>query len=287
MDENKQVVTELQEPSPNDLSRDLTKAREAYKKGDVDASRDAHAPKSTSSHNENHRVGGDYVKSIIYGGLDGITTTFAIIAGVVGGGIAVQVILILGFSNIIADGISMGISDTLSDMAEHDYSRSEKKRETWECDHNLEGEINEMVQLYQTRGLPETDARAAIGILSKHKDFFVDVMMVEELGLLPPDANIAPWKSGLVTFFSFCIFGTVPLLAYVGDNSTNKNTLFGIACALTAATLFILGAVKSRFTRQRWYSSGLQVLLVGSVSAAASYLISWLIQDLLHVPSTC
>jgi len=215
MDENKQVA-EPQEPSPNDLSRDLTKAREAYKKGDVDASRDAHAPKSTSSHNEYHRVGGDYVKSIIYGGLDGITTTFAIIAGVVGGGIAVQVILILGFSNIIADGISMGISDTLSDMAEHDYSRSEKKRETWECDHNLEGEINEMVQLYQTRGLPESDARAAIGILSKHKDFFVDVMMVEELGLLPPDANTAPWKSGLVTFFFIFYFRNCSITCLCG-----------------------------------------------------------------------
>jgi len=144
-----------------------------------------------------------------------------------------------------------------------------------------------MVQLYQTRGLPESDARAAISILSKHKDFFVDVMMVEELGLLPPDANTAPWKNGLVTFFSFILFGTIPLLAYVSDNGTSRNTLFAIACVLTGITLFILGAVKSRFTRQKWYTSGLQVLIVGSLSAASSYLISWLIQELLHVPSTC
>jgi len=266
--------------SSGDLTRNLSKAREAYKKGDVEAMKDAHTIKP-ARHNEHHRIGGDYVKSIIYGGLDGITTTFAVVAGVVGGGIAIQVILILGFSNIFADGISMGISDALSDMAEHDYSRAEKKRETWECDHNLQGEIDEMVELYQNKGLPESDARAAISILSKHKDFFVDVMMVEELGLLPPDANNAPWKSGLVTFTSFILFGTIPLLAYVGAKETSGPILFAITCVLTGATLFTLGAVKSRFTKQRCYNSGLQVLLVGSISAAASYFISWFIKEVI------
>jgi len=268
-----------------DLSRDLDKARDAYAKGDVEAMKTAHTQKL--SHNEAHRIGGDYIKSIVYGGLDGITTTFAVVAGVVGGSIAVQVIIILGFSNIFADGLSMGISDMLSDMAENDYTRAEKKRETWECDHNLEGEIDEMVELYQAKGLPESDARAAIGILSKHKDFFVDVMLVQELGLLPPEANTAPWKNGVVTFFSFIIFGTVPLLAYAIANSSNGTVLFTTTCFLTGFTLFVLGAIKSRFTRQKWYMSGLQVLFVGSISAASSYFIGWFIQSVVLHNSTC
>ena len=42
------------------------------------------------------------MKSIVYGGLDGIVTTFAIVAGASGGSLSPQVVLILGISNVIA-----------------------------------------------------------------------------------------------------------------------------------------------------------------------------------------
>lgn len=49
-----------------------------------------------------------YVSAIVYGGLDGIITTFAVVAGSVGGSVSNIVIIILGFSNLLADGFSMG-----------------------------------------------------------------------------------------------------------------------------------------------------------------------------------
>jgi len=68
-----------------------------------------------------------YLKSIIYGGLDGIITTFAIVAGVAGAGLSASIVLILGFANLIADGISMGIGDYLSTKAQNEL---EDKRKT-------------------------------------------------------------------------------------------------------------------------------------------------------------
>ena len=50
----------------------------------------------------------DYAKSIVYGGMDGIVTTFAVVAGAVGGNLGIKPILILGFSNLLADGFSDG-----------------------------------------------------------------------------------------------------------------------------------------------------------------------------------
>lgn len=49
-----------------------------------------------------------HVSAIVYGGLDGIITTFAVVAGSVGGNVSNIVIIILGFSNLLADGFSMG-----------------------------------------------------------------------------------------------------------------------------------------------------------------------------------
>ena len=45
-----------------------------------------------------------FQKPLIFGGLDGILTSFAIVAGASGGNMDVTVVLVLGFSNIFADG---------------------------------------------------------------------------------------------------------------------------------------------------------------------------------------
>ena len=73
---------------------------------------------------------GDYIKSMVYGGLDGIITTFAVVAGVVGGALDLRIIIILGFSNLLADGFSMATGDYLSSKSEKEYHNhlQEEKR---------------------------------------------------------------------------------------------------------------------------------------------------------------
>ena len=70
--------------------------------------------------------GGKYLKSWIYGGLDGVVTTFAVVAGVVGANLSSAIILILGFANLIADGISMAVGDYLSTKSQGEYYKAEK-----------------------------------------------------------------------------------------------------------------------------------------------------------------
>ena len=55
-----------------------------------------------------------YLGDLVYGANDGIVTTFAVVAGVAGAGLSVRVVLILGISNLLADGFSMGSSNYLA-----------------------------------------------------------------------------------------------------------------------------------------------------------------------------
>lgn len=55
-----------------------------------------------------------YVRELIYGANDGIITTFAVVAGVSGGGLSLGVVLIIGAANLLADGLSMGVGNYLS-----------------------------------------------------------------------------------------------------------------------------------------------------------------------------
>jgi len=68
-----------------------------------------------------------YLPEVVYGGIDGAVTTFAIVSGVVGASLSPVIILILGLANVLADGFSMGISNYLSQTSENDLQDTSKK----------------------------------------------------------------------------------------------------------------------------------------------------------------
>ena len=55
-----------------------------------------------------------YIRELIYGANDGIITTFAVVAGVAGGGLPLSAVLIIGAANLVADGLSMGVGSYLA-----------------------------------------------------------------------------------------------------------------------------------------------------------------------------
>ena len=257
------------------IIRNLEKARDAFNNKSNEASIIAHDWK-----NEPHNDQGKYIKSLIYGGLDGIITTFAVVAGVAGASLNIGVVLILGFANLIADGLSMAIGDYLSTKAENEYQQIERERETWEVENYPEGEKKEMIEIYISKGMNEEDANEIVEILSRNKETWINVMMAEELGIVETEES--PIKNALVTFISFLIFGFVPLIAYVLSKfiPAMESSTFIIACILTATTLFILGALKVKVTMKNWIKSGLEMLLVGGIAAIASFVIGKLLSGL-------
>ena len=224
---------------------------------------------------EGHNASGELVKSVVFGGLDGILASFAVVTGATGGGLSPAAILVLGFSGAVAEGLAMGLGDALSARAERDLVLHERNREFWEYDSYKEGEIAEMVELYVGKGMSRPDAEEVVGLMSDHRGFFVDLMTVEELGLQLPDPDDNPWKDGLVTFTSFFVFGSLPLLGYAFvpalEPGLTPHQLLVIACVVTGAALFALGAVKSYFSPKSWVRGGVEMLLVGGLVAMLAY----------------
>jgi VIT1/CCC1 family predicted Fe2+/Mn2+ transporter len=258
-------------------SRDLREARSAFKAADGEASKRAHQKHGPEQHRQKQ---GKYIKSVVYGGLDGIITTFAVVAGVAGASLASGVVLILGFANLIADGLSMAMGDFLSTKAENEYNKAERDRETWEVENYPDGEKMELVEVYKEKGLSEEDARTVVEIISKNKRVWVDVMMTEELGII--ESNESPLKNALATLLSFGLFGFIPLVAYVLSRFTAgmQTHTFATACVLTGLTLFALGAIKVRVTGRNWMMSGLETLVIGGATAVAAYGVGYALQGL-------
>ena len=153
----------------------------------------------------------------------------------------------------------MGVGEFLSSKAENEWILSEREREAWEMDNYPDGEIREMEDLYIEKGMEREDAEAVVKIMAKYKDFFVDVMMAEELELKVPEDDYLQesFREGLVMFCSFAAFGAFPLLGYViipiSFPDLHSEVLFTNACVVTGIVLFLMGCVKSKFRWELWY----------------------------------
>lgn len=72
----------------------------------------------------------DYLREFVYGGIDGAVTTFAVVAGATGAGFSATVVIVLGFANLVADGVSMAVGSYLSTKSELEVeAKNGKKRE--------------------------------------------------------------------------------------------------------------------------------------------------------------
>lgn len=252
-------------------------ARKAFKETNSEASRNYHDHRHM--YEEPHNSDGGLLKPVIFGGLDGILTSFAIVAGAAGGSVSNKVVLILGFSNIFADALSMGVGEFLSSKAENEWILNERRREKWEMDNYPEGEVQEMIDIYVKRGMTKTDAENVIMTMSKYTDFFVNVMMAEELELQVPDDDYLTesFREGIIMFCSFAFFGSLPLLGYVlapivFDINEEKD-LFATACFMTGLVLFGMGCIKSNFSTTHWFLSGMETFLLGGACAISAYTI--------------
>ncbi len=247
----------------------------AFKNNDAEMSRQEHdrlGDRGSSEYIEAYHqiIGSDVVKSIIFGGLDGIITTFSIICSSYASNLTVHTIMVLGFANVLADAISMGHGDYFSEKTELDYIKTQYAREKWEMENYPQGELNEMIKIYERKyNINYTEARHILTSMSKYPDLFVDHMMVLELDLMPPDDNQNPYKNGIITFFSFLFFGCVPLIVFI----LTSNIYYAITATIT--TLGILGWTRSYFTKSNKCYSCIITIINGCISAGSAYGVSY------------
>lgn len=190
-------------------------------------------------------------------------------------------VLVLGFANLVADGISMGFGDFMSTSTERDMAAHERLITEWEVTNHRRTQEQELLKKYQDLGMNINDATTVVGILAKYKDILVDEKMVNEKGMLPPDQTEKPWKNGLVTFAAFIIFGCAPLLAFIilipfTNDDTHK---FIGACVLSALALALLGAAKAKTVGQNYMVSVGITLFNGAIAGAAAYGIGWTLRN--------
>lgn len=210
---------------------------------------------------------GPYIHDIVYGGNDGIVTTFAVVAGTAGAHLPGYIVVILGLANLFADGVSMATGAYLSIKSERDQYERLRKEELAEIASHPELEREEVREALEAKGFTGEDLERALAVLTARTEVWVDTMMAEEHGMTPSAAE-RPFGHALATFCAFVVLGSVPLMPYLIPVFGQSFTL---AASSTFCALAILGALRSYVTRERLIRGPLEVIGVGFVTAAIAY----------------
>lgn len=262
-------------PSPR--SRRATLARQAYHNRDVDASVKAHF--KPIDHDEHGNKGGEYIKTVVFGGLDGITTIFAFLMGACGADLAIESVVALGVAQLVAGALAMAMGDYLSDQADADVGRMEMEREQWEVENNPEGEVNEMVQIYMNKGLSLDDAFVVARTLAKYEDFWIEHMMLTEIGIIPEfDSPAETFQKACIMFSSFFLLGGSPLLVYtvgvIWGGFHDLQSRVVLSCVGSGIPLLILGAIKAKSANNPVLDGALAMLAQGGVCAVGAFVLA-------------
>jgi VIT1/CCC1 family predicted Fe2+/Mn2+ transporter len=215
----------------------------------------------------------NYLRDWIYGGIDGAVTTFAIIAGVAGADLAASVVLILGFANLLADGLAMAASNYSGTTAERDDYKRVLGIEQKHIALVPEGEREEIRQIFSAKGFSGDDLERIVSVITSDKALWVKTMAVEEYGLSPTPRS--PALAALSTFAAFILCGLVPLAAFLLAGGL-------MSCVVAAgATFFGVGAIKSRWSPTTWWRSGLETLLIGMSAAGVAFAVGYCLKALI------
>jgi VIT1/CCC1 family predicted Fe2+/Mn2+ transporter/rubrerythrin len=211
-----------------------------------------------------------WVGDAIYGVNDGLGAIFGIVSGVSGATLGnSHFVLIAGLAGMIASALSMGSGAYLAAKSKREIYEAEFARERDSVEYN-EAEVRELLSLtYQVRGLSAEDADHFVGHIAEKKEQLVEALARERLHVSEEGLS-KPWVSASSGALSTGIGAFIPVIPFF--------FMSGVPAIIVAAVIsliahFAVGAAKSLITIRSWWSSGLEMTMVGAIEGAVTYVI--------------
>ena len=173
-------------------------------------------------------------------------------------------------------------TDTKRNRAAGEYVSVRSQRDIYEYQIDIEAaeleefpeeEEEELVLIYQAKGLSEEEAKRVATRIMANPQVALDTMAREELGLDPQDLG-SPWGAAISSFTAFVAGAIVPILPYI----LNLGELaFVLSAVLSVVALALVGGTLSLASGKSPYYGALRMLLAGGAAAAVTFGIGSLI----------
>ena len=209
------------------------------------------------------------LSDIILGGQDGLVNVLGVILGVAAATQDARIVIAAGLAATFAESISMGAVAYTSTLANDDLYLSEREREYRHIHLAPDVEIEEIRDIYRRKGFEGETLDKIVDVITSNPDVWVNVMMSEELQLTPPEKSNAI-NSAIIVGLSALVGSLIPLFPFFIWAVAPS---IWISIVVAALTLFVVGVYKARVTVGKPLRSGLQMAVIGTVSALAGYVV--------------
>jgi VIT1/CCC1 family predicted Fe2+/Mn2+ transporter/rubrerythrin len=218
--------------------------------------------------NQGRKQPGAWIGDAIYGVNDGLGAIFGIVSGVSGATAGdSKYVLLAGLSGMIASALSMGSGAYLAAKSEREIYQAEVAREREAIQMNGP-EARELLSLYyQVKGLPEEDAHNMVNHIANDPEQLLRALTSERLGS-SEEALSNPLVSASSGALSTAIGASIPIIPFFFMSGLDAVIA---AAVISLAAHFAVGAAKSLITVRSWWSSGLEMTVVGAVEGAVTY----------------
>jgi VIT1/CCC1 family predicted Fe2+/Mn2+ transporter len=190
-----------------------------------------------NEHHRAHRAG--WLRAAVLGVNDGLVSTAALMIGVVSAQ-KNDFVITAGLAGIAAGAMSMAVGEYVSVRSQNDIEESDKKLEMEHHAIDPAGELEELTQIYQERGISRATAEKVAQELHAHDA--LGAHLRDELGQ-HDSTKARPLQAALASAISFIAGGVIPLLGALAPSLGQKAlSIVGI----TFAGLIIAGIISAK-----------------------------------------
>ena len=214
------------------------------------------------------------LSDVILGGQDGLVNVLGVILGVAAATQDAYLVLVAGLAATFAESVSMAAVAYTSTVADADFYESEREREYRHIQDVPHLEREEIRQIYIRKGFRGELLERITDTITTNEDVWVAVMMAEEHQLTPVSRRLA-LRSAVIVGIAAIVGSLIPLVPFM---FLPVNASMWTAIIISALVLFIVGAYKARVTVGNPGKSGLEMALIGTLSALVGYGVGWLLK---------
>jgi VIT1/CCC1 family predicted Fe2+/Mn2+ transporter len=222
----------------------------------------------------------NYLGEIVYGGIDGAVTTFAVVAGAVGAGLSNGVIIILGFANLLADGFAMSVGAYLSakSVNAQNINKTKEIEDTKVLTITVEKE--QLRTIYLKKGYTGTLLDAVVDEIEANNISYKNLLEKDNSSKIRDTKS--PLKIGFTTYLSFILVGLIPLTVYVWDLLAGfPGHLFFWTSILTSLAFILIGLLKTHVTQTSKLKGVSETLVLGMIAATVAYYVGDILEALI------
>jgi predicted membrane protein (TIGR00267 family) len=211
---------------------------------------------------------------VILGGQDGLVNVLGIILGIAAATNNPRIVMVAGLAATFAESVSMAAVAYTSTLAETAHYESEREREYRHVRMVPAVEREEIRAIYRQKGFTGELLDQIVEKITADEDIWVGVMMAEEHQLNPTSRRDAI-RSAVVVGIAAVIGSLIPLIPFL---FLAVKTSIWVSLTISSLTLFIVGFYKARTTVGHPGKSGIEMAIIGILSALVGYMVGLLLK---------